>query len=248
MSLLKTLPLRGLARAGSTRASLRSSSLRNAGRRGYASAKAAGEEAKQQIGSDMPWLVGSVVAAVVPTYFILANGKLDNPLSYPRPGSHHHGEEHGDDEHEDAEEPEEKDEGEDKAEAKEDGGDEEKSDEKEDAGDDKKEDKEDAGDDEKTEASEKKGKADTGKKDAALSTTATDEQVANGGGDQEYEIEDGSASRKIHKPDAKGGAKRRIESPNSIKQGAAESDAGDVRLANSAVAPSATATATAFAA
>ncbi len=45
--------------------------------------------------------------------------------------------------------------------------------------------------------------------------------------DEEVELENDSNSKTIHKPDAKGGAKRRIESGNAIKLGEADDDDDD---------------------
>lgn len=43
------------------------------------------------------------------------------------------------------------------------------------------------------------------------------------------EAEEDSASKTTKKPDAKGGVKRRVESPNALKQGTSENETDDVR-------------------
>lgn len=159
------------------------------------------------------------------------SGEVKNPFSYPLPGSHHHGSEHGDEDHEEEHDEEHEEAGEDaeKTESEEQPEGEEHE-QKEDAGEEKHEDSETEDksegatkDDSNTEDNNNKPGAKEGKgmsevpDDNTLSKKTKDGETASF--DETHELESDSDSRVLHMPDAKGGAKRRIESPYGNKQG-----------------------------
>lgn len=91
----------------------------------------------------------------------------------------------------------------------------------------------------KTQSSDGKGRQTSSKEGRAVGKQVQEQPKDNslskktasgepGKFDEEVELENDSKSKTIHKPDAKGGAKRRIESGNAIKLGEAdEDDSGD---------------------
>lgn len=178
----------------------------------------------------MPWLLTAVGVTIPGTYLILQSGKVGNPLNYPLPGSHHHGEEHEDEEHEEdseeAGEEAEKTESEEQPEAQED---EKKDDEGEQQDEDKAE--QDKAENDEGASKDESKTADTNNKpgakegkgmsevpdDNTLSRKTKDGETAKF--DEKQELESDSDSKVIHYPDAKGGAKRRIESPYGNKLG-----------------------------
>lgn len=189
------------------------------------------------------------------TYFLLNSGDLSNPFSHPLPGDKHHGEH--DEEHEEGEEegegageedaPQgEEEQGEEKPAASEKSeGDESKGDEStgdESKGDESKEESskdQDGGEKDKSRRAPGSAKG-TGKtvSEKPADGTLSGKRAVKGGADvdwdTEFEYESDSGSRVIHRPDAKGGAKRRIESPYGIKQGSGDNE-DDVRSAGGAL-------------
>lgn len=151
---------------------------------------------------------------------------MSNPFNYPMPGSHHHGEEHGEEHEEEEEDGEEKPEGE-EAQADEENAKDEAKDEEEKSSDEGKE----SGDEEKQSGDDGDQRMDTNSKPGAkegksLSEVPDDNQISSkkkDGGDAKFdetqELESDSDSKVIHMPDAKGGAKRRIESSYGNKLG-----------------------------
>lgn len=191
-------------------------------------------------------LIGSIVITVPSTYFILNSGGHKGDDHHLHQGAAHHGEGKG----EHVEEEEEAEETSDEAPAAED---EEKSEDKED---DKVETKEESSSDDKDEksddAEEKSESTESGKAEKSgdnkiegkpassdnegknapeePSDNKISEPTKDGDDsfDKEHEIETDSDNKTIHKPDAKGGAKRRVESANAIKLNDESQDQGDI--------------------